>query len=106
MASWQDKVMTSATEKGAVLYVKVTPKASRTAFRGVEGEVLCFWVAAVPEGGRANRVLIDFLSSCLHFPKSGITLLSGAGSRYKRLLFADMPAATLCHRLAEGLSLS
>lgn len=76
--------------KGVSVNVRLTPAARREECAGVvdagEGKLaLKISVRAVPEDGRANKALIEFLASEWKLPKSAISLLAGAGSRQKTL---------------------
>jgi uncharacterized protein (TIGR00251 family) len=68
------------------LFVKVTPKSSRTRIIGrmVDG-TLKIAVAAAPEKGRANAALCDFLARELGIPKSAVSVESGHTSSRKRM---------------------
>lgn len=68
------------------LRVKVIPKSSKTELAGVLPDGT--WkvkVAAVPEKGKANRELIEFLADKLSVPKSRIHIVSGETSHLKRI---------------------
>jgi uncharacterized protein len=66
--------------------VKVTPKSSKTELTGYLADGT--WkikVAAVPEKGKANRALLEFLSERLGVAKSRIHIKSGETSPLKRI---------------------
>jgi len=68
------------------LRVKVIPKSSKTELAGILADGT--WkvkVAAVPEKGKANRALIEFLAERLSVPKSHIHIVSGETSALKRI---------------------
>ena len=67
------------------IQVKVTPNASKNQILGWEDETLRIKVRGVPEKGRVNEELIEFLADLLDLAKSQIQLLSGHTSRIKRL---------------------
>ena len=67
------------------IQVKVTPNASKNQILGGEDETLRIKVRGVPEKGRVNEELIEFLADLLDLAKSQIQLLSGHTSRIKRL---------------------
>jgi uncharacterized protein len=70
--------------------VKVTPKSSKTELAGYLPDGT--WkvkVAAVPERGRANRALIEFLAQHLGVSKSRIQITSGETSQLKRIHVDD-----------------
>ncbi|HSJ35357.1 MAG TPA: DUF167 domain-containing protein [Acidimicrobiia bacterium] len=61
----------------------IVPGASRTEIKGIHGERLRIRVAAPPEGGRANREVLDLIGARCG---SRAELLSGSTSRHKRIL--------------------
>ena len=66
--------------------VKVIPKSSKTELAGVMADGT--WkikIAAVPEKGKANRELIEFLAEKLNVAKSRIHIVSGETSHLKRI---------------------
>lgn len=68
------------------LRVKVIPKSSRTEFAGTLPDGT--WkvkVAAVPEKGKANRALCEFIAKRLGVAKSSVRVISGETSQLKRL---------------------
>jgi hypothetical protein len=68
-----------------ILQIKVTPNASKNQITGWEGEVLRLRIKGVPEKGRVNEELIEFLADTLDIAKSNIQILSGHTSRIKRV---------------------
>ncbi len=64
------------------IQVKVVPKSSRRKVEWKDG-VLKVWVNAAPEGGKANRAVIELLSKLLKVPKSSFSIISGETSRRK-----------------------
>lgn len=71
--------------KPLLIRVRAVPNAKKTQVVGVLGDAIKIKVQAVPEGGRANAELIDFLSEMLRVPKRGICVVSGETSREKIL---------------------
>jgi len=68
------------------LRVKVIPKSSRTELAEVLPDGT--WkvkVAAVPEKGKANRALCEFIALKLGVAKSSVRVISGATSPIKRV---------------------
>ena len=63
--------------------IRVIPNASRDTVAGWQEGVLRVKLQAVPEGGRANRALIAFLSRELGCHRREIRILSGETSRHK-----------------------
>ncbi len=77
---------------GAVLTIHVQPKASKTEYAGVHGAALKFRVAAPPVEGAANEALCAHLAERFGLPKKAVVLLSGQGSRHKRVLLTGVSA--------------
>ncbi len=67
---------------GAMLNVRVTPKASRMRLSYVDDEIRVY-VTTVPEGGKATKDVIKLLAHALGIPKSRLKLLRGTTSRDK-----------------------
>ncbi|ANT60097.1 hypothetical protein AYJ57_06805 [Salipiger sp. CCB-MM3] len=74
--------LTHLAAPGAVLEVRVTPKASRNEVREEDGQIRVY-VTTVPENGKANDAVVKLLSKALGVPKSRLTLIRGATSRDK-----------------------
>ncbi len=88
---------------GLTMTVRVTPRASRSAFAGLidlpdGGQAVAIRVAAPPVDGAANAALIAFLSKQLAVRKSDISLSGGETSRLKQI-HVDGDA----ERIAEAL---
>jgi uncharacterized protein (TIGR00251 family) len=69
----------------AIIQVKISPRASKNALEGWQGDTLRIRLHALPEKGQANIELISFLSETFDVPKSNIRLVSGQSSRLKRV---------------------
>lgn len=83
---------------GVLLTVRLTPKASSNAIRGIEEETdgttcLKVGVTAVPEGGKANAALLKLLAKTWKLPKTSLEIASGATSRRKVVRIAGDPNA-------------
>jgi uncharacterized protein (TIGR00251 family) len=63
--------------------VKAVPGASRSEIVGRLGAALKIRVAAPPEGGKANREILELLAERLGLPAASVTLVSGAASPAK-----------------------
>ena len=91
------------TRRGLVVALHVQPGARRTAIVGTHGERLKVAIASPPADGRANAALIAFLADRLDVPRSSLELVSGAGSRDKRIAIgAPIAAAAVAAALAPG----
>ena len=83
---------------GASVAVRLTPKSSANAIRGVARDAggsvhLKVTVTAVPEVGKANAALLKLLAKTWKLPKTSLTVASGATSRRKVVHIAGDPAA-------------
>jgi uncharacterized protein (TIGR00251 family) len=73
-----------------VIRVKVIPKSSKTGLAGyLPDGTWKIKVAAIPEKGKANRALLDFLAGHLGVAKSRIRITSGETSQLKRIHVAE-----------------
>ena len=81
------------TPAGAVLNLRVIPRAHKNAIQSELGDALKIRLCAPPVEGAANTALVEFLSEILSIPRARIQLLSGATSRNKRVLLSGLPAA-------------
>jgi len=88
----------SKVADGALVTVRLTPRASANGVRGIarvaDGSVhLKAAVTAVPEGGKANMALLKLLAKTWKLPKTSLSVASGASSRRKVVHIAGDPAA-------------
>lgn len=71
------------------LYVKVTPSAASNRFGKLiteQGQTwLKLYITAAPEGGKANKAIIDFLAKELRLTKSQICIVRGELHSHKIL---------------------
>jgi uncharacterized protein (TIGR00251 family) len=74
---------------GAVLRLRVTPRAGRTSVDLQEDGSLKVRVTAPPEDGKANRAVTEALARALGIAKSRLTLVSGVTSRDKAFRVED-----------------
>ena len=72
-------------DEGVELFLHCQPGAKKTEVQGTYGERLKIRLAAPPIEGRANEVLISWLSKTLGIPTAKIELLSGDTGRQKRV---------------------
>lgn len=70
---------------GIVLSVRVVPRASRNEVMGALNDELKIRLQAPPVEGKANAALVEFLAEALDVPRRAIALVSGTGSRSKRV---------------------
>ncbi len=92
--------MAKATRaEGALLPVRVQPRARRNEVVGWQGPALRVRVTAPPTEGRANEAVVELLAAALGLPRSTIGLVSGAASRDKLVRVAGHSLADLRVRL-------
>ncbi|GGH02672.1 MAG TPA: hypothetical protein DF715_16690 [Oceanicaulis sp.] len=90
--------------EGAILRLRVTPKASVDAVEGVETGAdglahLKIRVRAVPDKGAANAAVLKLLAKALGVPKSALELVSGQTSRVKMVRIAGLSGGEVGKRL-------
>lgn len=85
----------SETPAGAVIDLRVVPRAGRTALAGLRDGALLVRLAAPPVDGAANDALLAFLASLLDRPKRDIVIVSGEHSRSKRVQVTGATAAAV-----------
>jgi uncharacterized protein len=83
----------------ALLTVRVTPRAGRTAVAGVRDGVLLVKLAAAPVDGAANDALVALLADVLRMPKRAIRIRSGERARTKLVEIDGLSDAEVLSRL-------
>ena len=76
----------SKGKNGVYLNVRAHPSARRTRITGIIGDRLKIDVAAKPESGAANEVLIGYLADILDMPRGSLHIIRGDKSRNKSIL--------------------
>jgi uncharacterized protein (TIGR00251 family) len=79
--------------------VKVVPRSSKTALAGVLGDMLKIKLAAAPEKGKANELLIDFLAEALNVKRNAVKITSGHTSPVKTIQITGISVETLFEKL-------
>jgi len=82
------------------LHVRVTPRASHNEVGGFTDGVLYVKVAALPDRGKANKELIDYLSTILDIKKSSLHLLKGHTSRNKVIAVDGLSLESIIQRIS------
>ena len=85
---------------GAILTVKVIPRAGKTAITGTRDNTLLIRLAAAPVDGAANATLLSLLADALGVPKRQVTILSGEKSRTKHVKVMGVTAEVVRQRLS------
>lgn len=92
--------MISDVPDGAVIDVRVIPRAGRTEIAGSRAGALLVRLAAAPVDGAANLELIALLARVFDLPKRSFVILSGDKSRNKRVKVIGVTAAALQGKIA------
>ena len=79
------------TDQGIILRVRLSPNSSCCKVLGIftspdNLEFIKISVISVPEKGRANKELINWLSKTLDIAKSNFTIITGELDKYKKIL--------------------
>ena len=85
----------SSHKEGCILPVRAQPGARKSRIVGEHAGSLKIAVSAPPEGGRANKALVEALSRVLGIKRSQIELASGETSRQKQFLVRGISEAQL-----------
>ena len=72
--------------KGVLITVKIVPGSSRTESAGMHGQMYKFKIAAPPEKGKANKMLVAFLAEELGIKKNAVQIKNGKTSCVKQVL--------------------
>lgn len=88
---------------GAVLQLRVIPRASHTKFDGIYGDAVKMRLQAPPVDGKANKALVQYLHKTTGIPSSAMEVLSGETGRNKRLLFMGITPEDLAAMISSLL---
>ena len=91
----------SDSPDGAILNLRIVPRAHKNAIHGELGDALKIRLAAPPVDGKANAALIAFLAEQLKVAKTDLAIKSGHSARIKRVLVTGISPAQL-ERLAPN----
>lgn len=89
------------TPDGAILTIRVVPRASKNSIDGPLGDALKIRLQSPPVDGKANKELIRFLADMLDIAPSRIALLAGETSRTKRVLIRALAVAAVQAKLVH-----
>lgn len=92
-----------AHSRGALLPVKAQPGSRRNEVRGEQDGALKVSVTQIPEKGKANKAIADFLAKTLKLRKSQVLLLAGETSSQKTFLIEEITPESLQERIAPFL---
>ena len=88
-----------ATPDGAILTIRVVPRASKNSIDGPLGDALKIRLQSPPVDGKANKALVRFLADMLDLSASRITILSGETGRSKRIEIRGVAEASVRAKL-------
>ena len=72
--------------RGILFKVFLQPRSSKNMIVGLHGDSLKLKVTAPPVDGAANKMCVKFLAECLSVSPSSLEIISGHGSRAKKIL--------------------
>ena len=84
---------------GVVFAAKITPGSNRTAVAGLFDEMLKIKVSAIPQKGKANKCLLEFLAKQLGVKKKAVSIISGQTNPIKHIQVLGISAETLLKKL-------
>jgi hypothetical protein len=90
---------------GVRLTVKVVPGSSRSGIAGLWEGSLKVKIAAPPEKGKANQMLLELLGGVLGVRKNQMTILAGLSSPVKTLHIAEVTAEQVYQALEQECGL-
>lgn len=93
--------LVSPAKDGAIVSVRVTPRADREAISGVVDDVLHVRVTAAPADGQANKAVCKLLARLLDVPPSTVSVRRGETARVKQLSVAGADAAVVERAIHE-----
>lgn len=85
-------------DEGVTVRIRVVPGASRTEVKGRYGDVIKVRVSAPPEGGRANRAVVELLEQLVG---GSAEIVKGPSSQSKTVLIRGVDRAAVAEVL-EG----
>lgn len=88
-------------DKGVILYIKATPKASKNSLgkieKGLHHPVLKVYIQAPATDGSANKAIIAFLKDALKV--KSITMINGQTQRLKALYIEDATLKSIAAKI-------
>ena len=90
----------SISKNRMIIAIRVYPNASRSEIMGWVGDVLRINIAAIPEKGKANKELVNFLSDKLSMRKDQVSIAKGHASRNKTIIIDGLSQTEVAERIA------
>jgi len=89
-----------AIRNGDALAVRVLPRSRKNEILGLQSDGrIRIRLKAVPEGGKANQALIEFLAAVVQVPPSSIHIITGTSSQNKLVLFDGLDSREVISRI-------
>jgi uncharacterized protein len=89
---------------GSALAVRVVPRSSKNELAGImEDGTVKIRIKAAPVDGKANLMLIEFLSELLNVPKTKMEIVTGSTGKDKLVAVTGLSSAQLQEILAVQL---
>jgi len=96
-------MISSKLMKTETIKLIIKPNSAVTRIYGVYGDRIKIKLAAVPEKGKANKELINFISDKIGIPKKNIKIVAGEKSIYKEVsIKSGKEDIKLASRLLSG----
>jgi uncharacterized protein (TIGR00251 family) len=84
---------------GAILNVRVIPRASRDRIEGTRGDAVVVRLTAPPLEGAANAAVLEILRRVLGVSRARLEIVGGTRSRDKRVQVSGMTAGEVAAKL-------
>lgn len=88
---------------GIILPIQAHPGGKKNEIKGAQNGLLKVTVTQIPERGKANRAIADFLAKSLGLKKSQLELVSGETASKKRFLVRDITRDALTEKIKPFL---
>ncbi len=98
-----ERIDFESTPEGVILPVQAHPGAKKNELKGIQNGMLKVSVTQVPERGKANKAITEFLAKGLKLRKSQVEILSGETAGKKRFLIREMTEEELQRRIEISL---
>ena len=96
--------MIASNRSGAVVDIRVIPRAGKSALAGTRDDAILVRLNAPPVDGAANAELIQLLATALRIPKRCVAIIAGERSRSKRVRIIGMSVVEVERLLSQRLS--
>lgn len=92
-----------ASAEGAIVSIRVQPRARRSGLAGLHGDALKVALRAPPVDGAANEALVRYLAELCEVPPATVRIVGGQTSRHKRVQFSTLDAAAVGECLGRAM---